>query len=72
LITIRVPGVFEPEAVLAADIDTVVGTGNAVEARGVDQDLEFVFPPRGFDALGCDAVDRLIHWTASSPLRGLG
>jgi hypothetical protein len=39
-------GVFEPEAVLAADIDTVVGAGHAVEPGGVDQDVEFGFDPQ--------------------------
>ena len=55
------PGVFEAEAVLAADIDTVVGPSHAVEARGVDKDVEFVFLLRGFDAMGGDALNRLIH-----------
>ena len=45
------PSVFEPAAVLAADIDPVKGPSYAVEASGVDQDVEFVFLLCGFDAL---------------------
>src|SRR5260370_1007447 len=55
------PTVDIPLDAILPGIDTVVGAGNAVEARGVEQDVEFVFLPRGFDALRCDALDRLIH-----------
>jgi hypothetical protein len=55
------PGVFETQTVLAPDIDTVIGASHSIEARGVDQDVEFVFLLCGFYAVGSDAVDWLIH-----------
>ena len=54
------PDVLQPHAIRATDIDAVEGAGHAVEAGGVDQDVEFVFLLARLDAVRRDALDRLV------------
>ncbi len=52
------PVVLEPPPARPDDVDAVVGAGDAVEAGGVDQDVEGEVLGAGPDALGRDALDR--------------
>ena len=52
------PVVLEPPPARPDDVDAVVGAGDAVEARGIDQDIEGEILGAGPQALRRDALDR--------------
>ena len=54
------PDVLQPHAVATTDIDAVERAGHAVEAGGVDQDVELVLLLARLDAVRRDALDRLV------------
>lgn len=55
---VDLPVILQPPSAGAADIDAVIGAGDAVEAGGVDQQVELILRIAGPDALGRDALDR--------------
>src|SRR5581483_9152586 len=56
------PNILEPDTARTANVDAVERAGDAVEAGGIDQDVEFVLPVAGFDTGRGDAIDwRLVQ-----------